>query len=69
MTFHIKPASNDFGCIGEQIWKDQSSMKARTTINMTKWHCSRIRIELIITTKNFFTFIMSLKWAAIIGYM
>ena len=59
----FKPASNDFGCICEQIWKDQCSMEVYITINRTKWCCSKLLIKLVITTKNFF------KWAAVIGYM
>ena len=38
-------------------------MKAYSTINMTKWHCSRIYIKLVITTKPVFAFLTPLKWA------
>ena len=31
----------------------QCRIKAYTTINMTKWHCSRICINLLISTKTF----------------
>ena len=65
----VKPASNDFGCICEQIWKEQCSMEVYITINRTKWCCSKLSIKLDITTKNFFTFVMPLRWAAVIGYM
>ena len=65
----IKPASNDFVCICKQIWKEQFRMKAYITINQTKLYCPKLCIKLIITMKNFFTFVMPLKWAAIIGYM
>ena len=60
----LKPASNDFGCICKQIWKDQFRMKAYITINWTKLYCPKLCIKLIITMKNFFTFVMPLKWAA-----
>ena len=50
---NLKPASNDFGCICKQIWEDQCCMKACTTINMTKWHCLKMCVKLIITTKTF----------------
>ena len=50
----IKPASNDSGCICEQIWKDQCSMGVYITINRTKWYCSKLLIHLVITTINFF---------------
>ena len=50
----IKPASNDFGCICEQSWKDQCSMEVYITINHTKSYCSKLLIKLVITTKNFF---------------
>ena len=50
----IKPASNDFGCICEQIWKDQCSMEVYITINRTKWCCSKSLIKLVMTTTNFF---------------
>ena len=69
LLFEIKPASNDFGCICKQIWKDQFRMKAYITINWTKLYCPKLYIKLIITMENFFTFVMPLKWAAIIGYM
>ena len=65
----FKPASNDFGCICEEIWKDQCSMEVYITINWTKWCCSKLLIKLVIATKTFFTFVMLLKWAAVIGYM
>ena len=65
----VKPASNDFGCICKQIWKEQFCMKAYITINRTKLYCPKLCMKLIITMKNFFTFVMPLKWAAIIGYM
>ena len=48
----IKPASNDLGCICEQIWKEQCRMKAYNTINRTKWYCSKLLIRLAIATKN-----------------
>ena len=50
----LKPASNDFGCICEQIWKDRCSMEVYITINRTKWCRSKSLIKLVITTKNFF---------------
>ena len=31
----VKPASNDFGCICEQSWKDQRNMEVYITINRT----------------------------------
>ena len=65
----IKPASNDYGCICKQIGKEQFRMKAYITINRTKLYCPKLCIKLIITMKNFFTFVMPLKWTAIIGYM
>ena len=34
--YEVKPASNDFGCICEQIWKDQCSIEVHITINRTK---------------------------------
>ena len=51
---NVKPASNDFGCICEQNWKDQCSMEVYITINRTKSYCSKLLIKLVITTKNFF---------------
>ena len=66
---NVKPASNDFGCICEQIWKDQCSIEVYITINRTKWYCSKLLIKWVITTKIFFTFVMLLKWAAVIGCM
>ena len=66
----VKLASNDFGCMCEQIWKEQCRMKAYITINWTKWFCSKSLIKFIITMKNtFFTLVMPLKRVAIIGYM
>ena len=65
----VKPASNDFGCICKQIGKEQFRVKAYITTNRTKLYCPKLCIKLIITMKNFFTFVMPLKWAAIIGYM
>ena len=53
-ALEIKPASNDFGCICEQIWKDQCSMEVYITINRTNWYCSNLLIKWIITNKNFF---------------
>ena len=50
----IQLASNNVGCISEQIWKEQCRMKVYTTINMTKWRCPRIGLKLVNTTKNFF---------------
>ena len=44
-------------------------MKAYITINRTKLYCPKLCIKLIIPMKNLFTFVMPLKWAAIIGYM
>ena len=63
---NVKPASNDFGCICEEIWKDQCSMEVYITINRTKWCCSKLLIKLVVATKTFFTFVMLLKWAAVI---
>ena len=65
----IKPASNNVGCICEQIWKDQWGMKVWISMNRAKWSCSRICIKLVITIENYFTFVKPLTWAAIIGYM
>ena len=65
----FKPASNDFGCICERIWKDPCSMEIYITINRTMWYCSKSLMKLVITTKYFFAFVMLLKWAAVIGYM
>ena len=48
----LKPASNDFGCICEQIWKEQCRMEAYIAINWAKWYCSKLLIRLVITTKN-----------------
>ena len=62
----FKPASNDFGSICKKIWKEQFRMKAYITTNRTKLYCPKLCIKLIITMKNFFTFAMPLKWAAII---
>ena len=65
----IKPASNNAGCICEQIWKEQCCMKTYIAVNLTKWYCSKICIKLVTTIKNVLTFVMPLNWAAIIGYM
>ena len=56
LVVELKPASNDFGCICEQIWKDQCSMEVDLyiTINRAKWYCSKSLIKLVISTKNFF---------------
>ena len=51
--FELKPASNDVGCICEQIGKEQCRMKAFIAIDMNEWHCSKICIKWLITTKNF----------------
>ena len=64
----VKPASNDVGCICEQIWKEQCRMKTCIAVNLTKWYCPKMGIKLIITIKKFLTFIMPLNWAAVIGY-
>ena len=65
----LKPASNDVGCICEQIWKEQCRMKTYIAVNLTKWYWSKICITLVKTIKNFLTFVMPLNWAGIIGYM
>ena len=54
LSSSVEPASNDFGCICEQSWKDQCSMEVYITINRTKSYCSKLLIKLVITTKNFF---------------
>ena len=64
----VKLASNDVGCICEQIWKEQCRMKTYIAVNMTKWYWSKMCIKLVITINNFLTFVMPLNWAAIIGY-
>ena len=51
---YFKPASNDFGCICEQSWKDQCSMEVYITINQTKSYCSKLLTKFVITTKNLF---------------
>ena len=45
----LKPASNDFGCVCEQIWREQCRLKAYIAINRTKWYCFRICIKLVLT--------------------
>ena len=45
----FKPASNHFGCICEQIRNELCCMKSYITINRTKWYCSKLCINLIIT--------------------
>ena len=50
----VKPASNHFGCICEQIRNEQCCMKVYIAINCTKWYCSKLCIKLVITMKNFF---------------
>ena len=39
------------------------------TINRTKWCYSKLLMRLIITIKTYFTFVMLLKWAVVIGHM
>ena len=52
----------------EKNWKEQCHIKTYIAINLTKWYCSKIYIKLVITTKNFLTFVMPLNGAAIISY-
>ena len=47
-------ASNDFGCIYDQIWKEQCRMKAYIAINQNKWYRLKLYIKLVTAMKNFF---------------
>ena len=51
---HVKPASNDFGCIYDQIWKEQCRMKAYIAINQNKWYRLKLYIKLVTAMKKIF---------------
>ena len=67
-TWKVKLASNDVGCIREHIWNEQCRIMTYIAINLTKCYCFKTCMKLVTTIKDFLNFVMTLNWAAIIGY-